>query len=403
MAAPLLPPPTGLVATDLAVERYGTLGRHWIEGMAWGDPLADAVAGARFPGTTSTAAVRRALSEGPDAVTDAPSVLHDLFAQLDDEPTWADHDAFDRAADTLVRYTPQLGIVLAAASLLSGAANSIAGKPLVLTGRYQSQPAVRSLEVGEWLNRVLTPSGMKRDGAGFEYTVRVRMIHAHVRRGLSRQDAWDHAAWGTPIPQPYMAFTLAEFGHIALAAMERMGVRLSSARLDDIYLLWRYVGHVVGMDERLNPTCEADHIRIEELYRLTSPGPSEADRAFVDALTDDYLIPQLRQMFPARLAPSAAQARWVLSGLQRHFLGAELADDLGIPDTPAQHLLPVLRPALAVLDRGTLLLAGGRARAARKAYAVREQEMARMRAEYAMTHDLVDAAPSGAARDRMSS
>ena len=112
------------------------------------------------------------------------------------------------------------------------------------------------------------------------------------------------------------------------------------------------------------PTCEADHTRIEELYRLTSPGPSEADRAFVDALTDDYLIPQLRQMFPARFAPSAAQARWVLSGLQRHFLGAELADDLGIPDTPAQHLLPVLRPALTVLDRGTLLLAGGRARAA---------------------------------------
>src|SRR3546814_7051296 len=73
---------------------------------------------------------------------------------------------------------------------------------------------------------------MAIDAPGFTHTVRVRMIHAHVRRFIGRGDEWDEAAWGVPIPQPYMAFTLAEFGHISLAAMEKLGVDLRRDELD---------------------------------------------------------------------------------------------------------------------------------------------------------------------------
>ena len=41
--------------------------------------------------------------------------------------------------------------------------------------------------------------------------------------------------------------------------------RRTDRELDDIYHLWRYVGHVVGMSPELNPVCEADHVRIEDL------------------------------------------------------------------------------------------------------------------------------------------
>ena len=95
-----------------------------------------------------------------------------------------------------------------------------------------------------------------------------------------------------------------------------------------------------------------------------------------------------------RLAPSPARAKWVLSGFTRHFLGDDAADALDVPDTWAKYLLPALRPVLTVLDRGHLLAVGGRARAARRAYAARAEEMERMRTEYSMTHDLVDAAAS---------
>src|SRR3546814_15805112 len=75
-----------------------------------------------------------------------------------------------------------------------------------------------------------------------------------------------------------MAFTLAEFGHISLAAMEKLGVDLRRDELDSIYHLWRYVGHLIGVDPALAPVTEADHIRIEDLYRITSPGPDDFAR-----------------------------------------------------------------------------------------------------------------------------
>ncbi|HEY9313719.1 oxygenase MpaB family protein [Williamsia sp.] len=291
-------PPTELVDTDEAIARYGDAGRIWLDAMWSADPLADAVAADTFTGTSGTAAVRAALVGDVESVTDAPTSLRELFAFLDDEPEWVDHTRLDHAADVLVRHTAALGIVLGAASLVRGAGNTIAGKPLALTGRYTSMPAIRSVEVGEWLRAVLTPSGMRRGGDGFAYTVRVRVIHAHVRRGLLMQGVWVDASWGVPIPQPYMAFTLAEFGHIALEAMHKVGVRLTDHELDDIYHLWRYVGHVIGVEPELNPCGEADHVRIEGLYRLTSPGPGDDDRDFVRALTYDYLVPELANLIP---------------------------------------------------------------------------------------------------------
>lgn len=362
------------------------------------DPLADAVVGDDLSDSSATAAVGTALADGVDAVTYAPESLRALFSFLDDEPGWVDHDRLDRAADVLILHTAALGIVLGAASLVRGAGNTIAGKPLALTGRYVTQPAVRSVEVGEWLRKVISPGGMRRDGDGFAYTVRVRIIHAHVRRGLIQSGLWDEKAWGAPIPQPYMAFTLAEFGHIAIDAMHKVGVRLSDRELDDVYHLWRYVGHVIGMDDRLNPKNEADHIRIEELYRLTSPGPDDDDREFVAALTDEYLIPELANAFPGPQRVRQVAAARLMQSLQRVFIGDAAADELHIPDGRLKHVIRRIGPALALAGHGRVLLAGGSERLTRRAYRSRDDEMARMRTNYRVTHDLVDNAPASPAR-----
>ena len=383
--------PTALPHTDLAVERFGAFGEAWIAGMWQADPLADAVA--NDPGGAVAArSVRTLMTDGVRSVQDPMPSVQALIDHVTSEPDWLDRDRLDRASDALVRYSAQWGLVLGAASLLRGADNWIAAKPLLLTGRYGNEPAVRSIEVGEWLSRVVRPGGMEVDAPGFQHTVRVRMIHAHVRRHIGRNEEWDEPAWGVPIPQPYMAFTLAEFGHIALAAMGQLGVRLRDRELDDIYHLWRYVGHVIGVDPALNPASEADHVRIEDLYKLTSPGPDEYAREFTKALTEDYLALQFATLLPG---PSAWRRRTAINlmyGMSRVFLGDESAGALGIPDGPTKHLIRAARPVLFGLDQ-LRLGALGRKRVSRLGYVVRDREMARLRAENAMSHDLVDAVP----------
>lgn len=392
----LHPTPTALPNAGLAVAWYGALGQAWMNGMWQADPLADAVV-ADPAGPAAGRAVRTLMERGVGAVADAPPSVQALLAQITSEPDWLDRDRLDRASDVLVRYTAQWGLVLGAASLLAGADNWIAAKPLLLTGRYGNQPAVRSIEVGEWLSRVVSPGGMAVDGPGFGHTVRVRMIHAHVRRYIDRRAAageleWDHAAWGVPIPQPYMAFTLAEFGHISLAAMEQLGVRLRPDELDDIYHLWRYVGHVIGVEPDLNPTSAADHVRIEQLYKLTSPGPDAYSRDFVRALTEEYLAPQLATVLPGPAAWRERTATSLMYGMSRVFLGDQAADELGIPTGSAQHLVRAARPVLLGLDQARLRLLG-RERVTAAGYATRTRELARLKAEHGMQHDLVDAVP----------
>ena len=361
------PFPTALPNGEVAVARYGAVGAAWMDGMWRADPLADAV----VEKTGSREAV---------------------VAHAKTDPTWLERDRLDRAADVLVRYTAQWGLVLGAASLLRGADNWIAAKPLLLTGRYGDEPAVRSIEVGEWLAQVVRPGGMAHDGAGFERTLRVRMIHAHVRKHIREHAEWDETAWGVPIPQPYMAFTLAEFGHISLAAMARLGVRLRPDELADIYHLWRYVGHVIGVDPALIPATEADHIRIEELYQLTSPGPDQYSREFVRALTEDYLAPQLATLLRGPAGWRTRTAERLMYGASRVFLGDPAADTLGIPDGAAKHLVRAARPGLTLLDQARLRVVG-RERLTARGYAERDRELARLKAENAMTHDLVDAVP----------
>ncbi|MFS3129459.1 oxygenase MpaB family protein [Nocardioides sp. Bht2] len=378
--------PTDLLKAEEALARYGELGERWLAGMWQGDPLADAVVA---DGRAAAREVRAYLADGVEPTNETAAAL---IAQVGADPLWLERDRLDRAADVLVRYSAQWGLVLGAASLLRGAINPIAAKPLLLTGRYGTQPAVRSIEVGEWLSKVVARGGMQVGADGFRHTVRVRMIHAHVRQHIEASGTWDHRAWGVPIPQPYMAFTLAEFGHISLAAMAQIGVRLTPGELDDIYHLWRYVGHLIGVDDRLNPLHEVDHQRIEELYRLTSPGPDQYSRDFVRALTEGYLAPELANLVPLPQVIGRPLASNLMYGMSRVFLGDDAADSLDIPDGVAKHVIRVAAPGLMLLDQLRLRVLG-RQRITEAAYPIRDRELARLKAQHAIEHDLVDAVP----------
>lgn len=383
---------------SLAVARYGQAGRDWIAGTQIADPPADAVVAdfAMLAPGAGMSMLRTALSEGIDAVETAPESLRALFAEIDDEPEWLDHDRLNRAAGHIVRHTASYGIVLGAASLTSGAMNAAAGMPLVLTGRYTSQAAVRSIEVGAWLQDILTPGGLRRDGAGLATTVRVRMIHAFVRRHLLAEGDWDADAWGAPIPQSYMAFTIVEFGRIALAAMHQLGIRYTRAELDDIYHFWRYVGRLNGVAEELNPVTEADQIRIAELYALTALDPDEGDRDFVRALTHDYLAREIAELLPFTGAWKHRLGVNIINGMTRAFLGDANAARLGVADTPFKHLPRVIGPAVGGLNQVLARIPGVNELRTRRAMANYPRLMAEQRARYGVHHDLLDAAPDSA-------
>ena len=102
---------------------------------------------------------------------------------------------------------------------------------------------------------VTTPGGMERDQEGFKSAVRVRLMHSQVRAMLLQSDKWN-MAWGHPLNQWDSMATILEFSVIFLTGLRSLGFIFSKKEREAVVHLWRYVGYLMGVEERILPTCE---------------------------------------------------------------------------------------------------------------------------------------------------
>ncbi|WP_067440523.1 oxygenase MpaB family protein [Nocardioides jensenii] len=386
--------PTTVRHHDEALRRFGDRASAYFSGMWDGDPLADAFVAdfATIGHGRGMRMLRQACREGVDAVEGAPASLRALFAQLDAVPAWVDLARINRDSRQLARYTRQAGIVLGAASLVSGYANSAASRPLELTGRYVENAGMRTIEVGSWLLAINADHGLERDRPGFELTVRVRIIHALVRRQLLDSPDWDTDAWGVPICQSYLAYTLIEFCLIPLRGMRAIGAPYLPHEVDAYYETWRYVGHLLGIDPSLLPTDEAEQRVLEELYLLTRPPVDDYCISLVAAINDEFLVPEIEELLPRQLYGVAPP---VVHGLERIFLGEKIADELQVPTTRATPFIRLLGSLMLVVNLLIDRIPGSLTLRTRLGERYRDQQETRLRTRYSVRHDLVDDSPAG--------
>lgn len=387
-------PPSSLRRLDEARRLLPELTEEYLAGMWRSDPLADAfVADLGVLGHgRGMRMLRTACREGIAAVPQAPASLVALMDFVADVPAWADLAAIDAASVHLGRYTRQAGITLGAASLVSGYANSAASRPLQMTGRYVESAGLRTIEVSSWLVATATAGGLRPGAEGLELTLRVRIIHALVRRALVDDPRWNSAAWGVPINQSYLAYTLTEFCLIPLRGMRAIGAAYTAGEQAAYYARWRYLGHLLGIDAALLPATAQQQEDLETLYLLTRPVTDAYCRDLVGAINREFLVPEIEQLAPLvlhRFAPA------VVAGLERVFLGDEICDELGIRRSRLAGVIRVAGPVVGALNATLDRIPGMLRRRTAAGERYRLAQDARLRTRYGVHHDLVDAAPSG--------
>jgi len=327
--------PSRYLHLDQARERYGArvdrLGSFLLEG----DPLADAavLALAAHPKDVRQAMVDTALDAGIDAVPEAPDALRALFAQLDRVPFWVDPARLDRGGAAFLRAGLLGGMVLGAYSLVAGYCSPGGNKPLAFSGRLSQDAPRRLAETGRFVQAVSSPGGMGRFGDGFKAMVKVRLVHATVRQMLARSPRWNAAAWGVPINQYDMSGTALLFSYIVLDGLDKMGFQMTADERADFMHLWRYGGYLIGVDDELRCTTEAEGKALWELLSTTQAPPDDDSRALAHALLDSGVAAARTPEERVR----AERARVVGYALSRHLLGEEYADWLGYPKTPWRH------------------------------------------------------------------
>lgn len=229
-----------------------------------------------------------------DALPDRPGANAEEDAASDlDPPAWLDRKEVERGARAFRRWGPDV-FRFAGAITLQGYGEASVAKPLAMAGGYVGESARRRfLETAQFWIAVSEPGGLEPGAPGRAIALRVRLLHAHVRRRLLASPAWDLDAWGVPISQADAILTLMGGSFLPGVAMHAMGYRTSAAEIESLMHFWRWIGHLMGVRPRWYPTSvrEAAQLTFLTLFK-------GAHRAGEDGV-------RLCQSFAAAFAPAS--------------------------------------------------------------------------------------------------
>jgi ER-bound oxygenase mpaB/B'/Rubber oxygenase, catalytic domain len=302
----------------------------------------------------------RAVVEGIANVPEAPEPLREFFIGVEAVPDWVD-PAKLRSGQRALRRGGADGMYVARdVSLLGGYQFSGFNKTLLRTGALEKGSNKRFAETMQWAMDVISEGGLARLGAGYRSTLRVRLIHALVRRHVAAMDDWRGDEWGVPVNQTDMAATLVGALIAPPVGSMGMGILPAPGELDAIAHLTRYVGWLIGVQDEWLPHNFRDSMRV--LYHTSTAlsRPDESTKQLAVPMADDPLAWDYRRMTGLRRRLAWAQHLSVTSG----FLGPRAMRALGLP-TYMPPWYPLLRiPVNVTRSLAALSLPGGRDRAA---------------------------------------
>jgi hypothetical protein len=315
------------------------------------DTLADEVVAAMeaMPAGAGWRMFDRALVRGVDAVPDArevPDCFRALFAAAERVPVWVDWETLDRGGELLLRAGPLGGVVLGLKSLAMAYTSPAGNKPLVFSGRLEEQAPRRLNETARFVHATITPGNLRPYAEGWRITLKVRLIHAHVRRMILRSGRWDADAWGAPINQHDEAGTSLLFSVAVLLGLRQLGMRIAPEDAEAYMQLWRWSGTVMGIDPELLPATEAEAVRLGMLVAATQGDPDEDSRRLTRALLES----PLREAKTRRDRANAERVVRFSAAMCRTLVGDEIADKLGVPHTSWRYMMPFARRLVSSVE-----------------------------------------------------
>jgi len=328
-----------------------------------GDPYADAVSEWLAANPGNWRLIETALQKPVgESYQDLPDAVCQFFSHTQSEPDWLDKEAINRGCDVVAR-SGQTGMkVLRDFGLMAGYQASAINQTLVKTGALEKGAQRRVAETTKWWMDCTERGGILPGGEGFRTTLRVRLIHAMVRRQLSLRPDWDHEYLGLPVNQLDMQVTYLAFSVMFLIGQRVLGVPLSRQEADDVMHLWRYIGWLMGLDESLLASSEqAGRVA---LYRnlLSQALADETSCQLAKALMNE----PLERHYPAFQWLRSHWDRQVHLSILRLFIGSQGMRALGLPQCTLPWYPLVFAPVNYTTQTLIRLLPGGKGWLARR-------------------------------------
>jgi hypothetical protein len=281
------------------------------------------------PNRVSMDDFRRALDGGVESIPDAPPALRKFFETVEAVPDWVDWEQLERGAEVGRWLGQNAADVLLDLSLIGGYRYGGPTDLLVATGGLVGGATMRRLgETQKWTVAVSRPGAMRRDGEGFKLTLHVRLMHALVNDRFASK--WDVDRWGMPVSQSDQAGTLSLFSGVLLLASRGLGVPISREDSNAVMHLWRYIGWLMGVDDRWLMETEREQHVMNYHILLAQDDISEAGPKLAQAIVDA----QSELHFDRFATIRRWYARERMLSMLTALLGPRSMRDLGLPLRP---------------------------------------------------------------------
>lgn len=250
-------------------------------------------------------------------------------------PEWADFERMRPGQRLIAAYAPFAGLSLLTGSLVGGYMFKKMAMVTAFTGRLGMPGDIsrRLQETSALVFYMSMPGEVEPGGRAHEILVRVRLLHGAIREWIAQSGRWK-THWDEPINQEDLAITLSLFSYWNVRSLLRMGVRLSDEQIRSHHLLWRWAGHVLGIEPFLLAETFPEEVRQYHAMLKHQARPDECPpygRKILDEVADRAPL----------LSPR--EARRFLYQVTRYLIGDELVSGLEIEPEPRYPGVALLR------------------------------------------------------------
>jgi hypothetical protein len=257
---------------------------------------------------------------------DTDELLKKFWTEIATVPEWVDWEQISRGQEVFYRYGGANLTGLTYQSLLGGMGANRVVETLARTGGFSTKVARgRLFETTQHiLQCTKTLESIQPGGDGFASTVRVRLLHAAVRKRIlalteTRPEYYDVKAWGVPINDLDSMGTIGTFSATLIwLSLPRQGIFMLAQEVEDYLALWRYIAYVIG--------CPTEHFatpdkakKLNESLLMYEINPTPTSKILAN-----NVIKCLEGQPPGYASAEmlTASARWLN--------GNELCDELGL-------------------------------------------------------------------------
>ena len=265
------------------------------------------------------------MDEDDKGLNDAPQSLLDFFEKISHPPTWWDPASTRPCIYSFHRHSDMVLQAFAAGVLVEGFTTNIA-RSFIITGRLRDQGVRRLKNNNRHLMEIFWPDGLSRQGDGWKLSVRIRLVHAQVRRLLREAPDWDGEAWGDPISAAHLAFASSAFSARLLKHSRRIGVPFSKEESESFMMIWLYSAYLMGVPETILPLNEAGALKLYDVARICEPYPD-----FESIIMANALVSSVPLLLGLSLGGEGEDLRMLAYTVSRAFIGDDLADKLKFP------------------------------------------------------------------------